>query len=177
MGNNVSVAGLANEFQVSQSEIIELKRIYKENCGKSRFLSREKFRNVYNKVFPGDASAFADIMFNKFDTDKNGRVDMREFIVGLLMSDTKNLDQKIKFAFEMYDIDKSGTISRDEVIEISEAYSRMYNTEDGTTVADRLFSYMDKNSDDEISFEEFDEAARSNSEILNLLFPKPPEHA
>ncbi|OWF46378.1 neurocalcin-delta B-like [Mizuhopecten yessoensis] len=175
MGNSVNVAGLAEEFQVSQEEIVELKRIYKENCGGSRFLSRDKFRKVYNKVFPGDASSFADIMFNKFDTDGDGKVDMREFIVGLLMSDAKNVDQKIKFAFEMYDIDKSGTISRDEVIQISQAYSRMYNTDDGPTVADRLFRFMDKNDDDEISFEEFDEAARNNKEILNLLFPRPPE--
>ncbi|XP_069126416.1 neurocalcin-like [Argopecten irradians] len=174
MGNSVSTEGLAKEFQVSQSEIIELKKIYKENCGRSRFLSREKFRKVYNKVFPGDASQFADIMFNKFDTDNNGRVDMREFIIGLLMSDAKDVNKKIEFAFEMYDIDKSGTISRDEVIQISQAYSRMYNTDEGTMVADRLFEYMDKNRDEEISFEEFSEAARSNSEILNLLFPKPP---
>ena len=54
-------------------------------------------------------------------------------------------------------------------------YDSSHTQPPSAAIADRLFQLMDKNADEEISYEEFTEAAHKNPEILKLLFPKPPE--
>lgn len=47
------------------------------------------------------------------------------------------------------------------------------NQEESEAVAKELFQLMDKDNDEKITFQEFNEAAKKNSEILNMLFPSP----
>ena len=117
--NNSDISKIHKRFGVSKQEVNEIKSLYKESCQNNRQLTRTEFRRVYNRLFPGNADDFADIMFKTFDTDRSGTVDLREFLIGLLMSDSQNVNEKIQFAFDMYDLNKNGTISRDEVREIS----------------------------------------------------------
>ena len=55
-----------------------------------------------------------------FDTDGNGTVSFREFVVGmgLLGSKDQDTDPMSYFAFKLMDADKSGTLSRDELLSI-----------------------------------------------------------
>ena len=46
-------------------------------------LSKEKFISMYNSMFPnGNPEKFSENVFRTFDTNKNGTIDFREFMLG-----------------------------------------------------------------------------------------------
>lgn len=84
-------------------------------------LDKTAFIKVYNSLFYGDASEFAEQVFRTFDHDGNNSVDFKEFILGLCLSGSENAEKKIKWAFNMYDIDQDGYISKEEMTHILKA--------------------------------------------------------
>ena len=78
-------------------------------------LTRKQFHEMYNSMFSGDPTDFADHVFRTFDTDGNGSVNFEEFVIGLNLSSNIPGDAQLKWAFDMYDIDGDGQISRTEM--------------------------------------------------------------
>ena len=84
-------------------------------------LKMKDFVRVYTNAFGRNAAALGEQMFRAFDTDGDGKVTFEEFLIGLSISemkpgmDRKSRLKKLKFFFEVYDKDKSGTIDRDEM--------------------------------------------------------------
>uniref|UniRef100_UPI003AAF54DD calcineurin B homologous protein 2 n=1 Tax=Centroberyx gerrardi TaxID=166262 RepID=UPI003AAF54DD len=63
---------------------------------------------------------------------------------------------KLKFAFQLYDQDRDGKISRAELLQVLRAMLGMQVTEEQLqSIADRAIQEADLDQDDAISFEEF----------------------
>jgi Ca2+-binding EF-hand superfamily protein len=141
-------------------------------------LSQKEFRRIYQQFFPsGDASRFADFVFNEFDSNKDGAIEFKEFIAALSVTSRGSLEEKLTWAFKLYDLDKDGCITKQEMLSIMESIYSMVGSaaklpdEERTAKqrVDRVFSMMDKNHDDLLTLEEFKEGSKQDPSVVQAL--------
>jgi Ca2+-binding EF-hand superfamily protein len=56
--------------------------------------------------------------FNLFDKDKSGCVDFREFCCALSLICRSGTNEKIRFVFDLFDLDKDGYLNKNEIAKL-----------------------------------------------------------
>jgi serine/threonine-protein phosphatase 2B regulatory subunit len=92
-----------------------------------------------------------------FDEDGGGNVDFQEFVQGLSAFSSKgDKEQKLKFAFKVYDIDRDGYISNGELfIVLKMMVGSNLKDQQLQQIVDKTIMEADHDKDGKISFEEF----------------------
>jgi Ca2+-binding EF-hand superfamily protein len=144
----------------------------------SGMLAKEEFAKIYRQFFPfGDPSAFAEHVFDVFDSDRSGSIDFKEFICALSVTSRGQTDDKLDWAFQLYDIDRDGKITFNEMLQIVEAIYKMVGSmvklpEDEDTPEKRvrkIFAMMDKDENGSLDIEEFKEGSKRDETIVCAL--------
>ena len=72
---------------------------FKSDCPDGR-LTPAAFMQIYSKCFPtGNANEFCDHVFRTFDTDKNGFIDFKEFLLAIDVTSSGCPEEKLNWAF------------------------------------------------------------------------------
>ena len=92
-----------------------------------------------------------------FDEDGGGDVDFQEFVSGLSAFSSKgNKEEKLRFAFKVYDIDRDGYISNGELfIVLKMMVGSNLKDMQLQQIVDKTIMEADLDGDGKISFEEF----------------------
>jgi len=105
-----------------------------------------------------------------FDEDGGGDVDFQEFVSGLSAFSSKgNKEQKLKFAFKVYDIDRDGYISNGELfIVLKMMVGSNLKDQQLQQIVDKTIMEADLDKDGKISFEEFAKMVES-TDVSNSM--------
>eukprot|EP01097_Dermamoeba_algensis_P011373 TRINITY_DN8804_c0_g1_i1.p1 TRINITY_DN8804_c0_g1~~TRINITY_DN8804_c0_g1_i1.p1 ORF type:complete len:711 (-),score=150.68 TRINITY_DN8804_c0_g1_i1:291-2423(-) len=135
-------------------------------------LNKEHFieENVH---LQGGRTEFWEDIFNQFNSSGTSEVSIREFITGLALTSEGTVETKLKWAYKMYDVDKSGFLEKNELLQLLNSLLKFNckKTEQSYARkrADELFKAMDKNRDGKVSFSEF-LVVMQNENDINTLF-------
>lgn len=105
-----------------------------------------------------------------FDEDGGGDVDFQEFVSGLSAFSSKgNKEQKLQFAFKVYDIDRDGYISNGELfIVLKMMVGSNLKDQQLQQIVDKTIMEADLDNDGKISFEEFTKMVENTDVSMSM---------
>ncbi|XP_040074401.1 neurocalcin-delta B-like [Ixodes scapularis] len=167
----------STEFQ--HVEIIQWYRDFMREFPDGR-ITMDLFKKTYAKFFTAgvDSDEFAESLFRTLDVNKDGFIDFREFMRGLNATSRGKPDQKLTWAFNVYDLDGDGFIDKDEMLQMITNVLKMSASSKSTPSKDNLdpkklveqiFAAMDTNGDGKITLQEFLEGIKKDPTCVNLL--------
>jgi len=99
-------------------------------------------------------------------------LDFREFICSLSMTTRGSIDDKLRWAFNIYDVNGDGKVSISEVSSIVKSVQALVNVHDRNLDEEKLqiyFERCDKNQDGTLTVDEFIRGSRANPVFMKLL--------
>ncbi|XP_075771628.1 recoverin [Pelodiscus sinensis] len=190
MGNSKSGA-LSKEIledlklntKYTEDELCKWYESFQKQCPDGR-ISQAEFEKIYANFFPNsDPKGYARHVFRSFDTNNDGTLDFREYIIALHLTSSGKTDLKLEWAFSLFDVDRNGEISKSEVLEIISAIFKMIPPEEQKALpadentpqkrADKLWAYFKKGDNDKLAEGEFITEVMKNEAIMRLIQYEP----
>ena len=127
-------------------------------------------KNEFMSIPGVSSNPLAGRIMEVFDAYNSGDVDFQEFITGLsIFSGRGSKDEKLRFAFKIYDIDKDGFISNGELfIVLKIMVGSNLDDEQLQQIVDRTIVENDSDGDGRLSFEEFKNAIETTEVAKSL---------
>ncbi|CAK7240486.1 MAG: Calcineurin subunit B [Sporothrix thermara] len=169
MGNTTSAVldSIVQTTNFDRDEVERLrKRFMKLDKDNSGTIERDEFLSL-----PQIASnPLATRMIAIFDEDGGGTVDFQEFVAGLSAFSSKgNKEQKLRFAFKVYDIDRDGYISNGELfVVLKMMVGNNLKDQQLQQIVDKTIMEADLDQDGKISFEEFTKMVENTDVSISM---------
>lgn len=110
----------------------------------------------------------ADRLFKLFDKDTSGKIDVKEFMVGLSNFTGASKDEKLRFAFAIYDEENKNSINKEQLVRILMANHLASSEDEVQRKADTIMGQADKEGKGRLSFDDF---AYISEKFPNILYP------
>ncbi|XP_040419226.1 Kv channel-interacting protein 2 isoform X2 [Cygnus olor] len=195
---------LQEQTKFTRKELQVLYRGFKNECP-SGIVNEENFKQIYSQFFPQggkcrspspcprgamglasppphcppppDSSTYATFLFNAFDTDHDGSVSFEDFVSGLSIILRGTIDDRLNWAFNLYDLNKDGCITKEEMLDIMKSIYDMMGKytypamreEAPREHVENFFQKMDRNKDGVVTIEEFLESCQKDENIMRSM--------
>lgn len=122
------------------------------------------------EVMEQEDSPLLKRVFEMFDFDRSGSIELKELVVGLSSYTNASLTEKLKFSFLMFDEDRSGFIERGELRKMLKTNCMQGDVDEADIDArvDKAFRMAGVAPDGKLSFEQFQKLSEADPA---LLFP------
>ncbi|XP_064621843.1 calcineurin B homologous protein 1-like [Lineus longissimus] len=162
------IEAIQNETGFSRNQIVRLYSRYTSlDKGRNGFLSREDFLRIPELAI----NPLGDRIVHAFFQENNDDVNFKQFMRVLarfrpiksrdkdIVSPLNSREEKLRFAFKMYDLDGDNKIAREELLAVLHMMVGANISEEQLgSIADRTIAEADEDNDNMISFEEFTKA-------------------
>ncbi|ODV84131.1 hypothetical protein CANARDRAFT_201426 [[Candida] arabinofermentans NRRL YB-2248] len=123
--NKEDLTTLKSETRFSARELQQWYKGFKRDVPTGQ-LTKEEFIKIHKQFYPfGDPIEFSNYAFEAFDTENNGHISFKNFIISLSLASRGSLQEKLTWSFPIYDRDKDGSISYDDLLTVLKSIYKM----------------------------------------------------
>jgi Ca2+-binding EF-hand superfamily protein len=171
------INNLLNKTKFTKQDIVDWWQGFLSDCP-SGLLDKKKFVEVYQNRYPnGKAKKFCDHVYRTFNPDKRTHaIDFERFMCAIDITLNGNSDEKLEWAFTMYDVNGDQRISKSEMLSVVESMFDLLGKDkkgpnDPRKHVDQIFLRIDLNRDNYVSKEEFMLGCKTDEQIRTILAP------
>lgn len=172
------IENIMQNTKFNREDILEWWSGFVEDCPSGR-LDKKTFLEVYRHRYPHATSGkFCEHVFRTFNPDKKSRsIDFERFMCAIDVTLHGTPEEKLDWAFRVYDINGDERISRSEMLKILEAMFELLGKEktglnNPKKHVDEIFSSIDLNQDNYVSKEEFILGCQQDHYVRTILAPQ-----
>uniref|UniRef100_A0A3Q2QG21 Calaxin n=1 Tax=Fundulus heteroclitus TaxID=8078 RepID=A0A3Q2QG21_FUNHE len=137
-------------------------------------LDRGRFRGILQNVFGLTNAMMMDGVFRCFDKDGDGTVTVEEWIRGHAVFLRGTLDERMKYCFQVYDLNDDKYISKEEIFHmLKQSFIKQPTEEDPDEglkeVVEITMKTMDHDHDSLLSFEDFKKSVQAENLLLEAF--------
>ena len=143
-------------------------------------MTADQLKEVYKKLSPkSDPSDFVEYVFRSFDSNGDGTIDFKEFIIALSVTRRGgSTKKKLQWIFSVYDLDSNGFITKNEMTEVLASIYKMSKKPMGYSAnkdlspeqrVEKIYDLMDKDGDENLSLNEFADGMKNDPSVEALI--------
>jgi len=173
------LSGLTDTTRFGMKELHKLMHEFSEHAGKDGELTKPQFVQIMQTVFPMFAQRSSngmvaksdgvdfDSLFEAFDVDNSGKLDFREFTIGMSKLTKGTVIDKIGLLFACYDQDGNGSLTHQEILQfVSKSTDEMVENVD---FAAQVVKQLDVDGDGQVTQQEFTQALLKEPFLLHCM--------
>ncbi|CAF3761253.1 unnamed protein product [Rotaria sp. Silwood1] len=171
---------IAKYTELKRDDIIAWEERFVQQCDPgSKTMNKEQFCKFYQELRPTEnVKRLSENVFRAFDLNGDHGISFSEFLIAYVATTEAPLEHKLRYAFNVYDLDHNSMIDRAEVLFILRAMFQLLGMNDNELnkysyeqCADTIMKTLDINEDQRISKEEFIQGLLQDSFLQSLMNP------
>jgi len=120
------------------------------------------------EIFQVEPTPQSEDLFRLYDYKKSGLVDAKEVMIAMTNFTGAGKEDKLKFAFMLFDEEANGAITKEELIKVLKANHMAKVDAEVHRKAETIMAQADKHGDGVITFDDF---VAVSKKFPNILFP------
>ncbi|XP_035688057.1 EF-hand calcium-binding domain-containing protein 1-like [Branchiostoma floridae] len=139
-------------------------------------MDRATFREVLHYTFAMTDDILMDRVFRGFDQDNDSYVSAQEWVQGLSVFLRGTMEEKMKYCFEVYDLNSDGYISREEMFSMLKNTLAKQPTEEDPDegikdLVEITLKKMDHDHDSRLSYSDYKTSVETEPLLLEVFGP------